>query len=96
MEDLSSSELPLSPPLVWGKRTYIMGVINLTPDSFSGDGMLVGPSEQPERLAELVLEKAYQFVKDGADILDVGGESTRPGAQSVSMEEELSRVVPVI
>ena len=96
MKDLSNSELSSSPPFAWGKRTYIMGVINLTPDSFSGDGMLAGPSEPPERLAELVLAKAFQFVKDGADILDVGGESTRPGAPSVSVEEELSRVVPVI
>jgi len=73
-----------------------MGIINLTPDSFSGDGMLNGSSGNPERLNELVLTKATQFVKDGADILDVGGESTRPRAQSVSTEEELCRVVPVI
>ena len=75
----------------WGKRTYVMGIINVTPDSFSGDGLL----NEEDRLAA-VLGQARAFVSDGADILDVGGESTRPGSTPVSDEEELARVLPVI
>lgn len=71
----------------WGERTYVMGIINLSPDSFSGDG-LAAP--------EAAVEQARRFVKDGADILDIGGESTRPGFAPVSVEEEIDRVVPVI
>ncbi|MDO8578799.1 MAG: dihydropteroate synthase [Dehalococcoidales bacterium] len=71
----------------WGERTYVMGIINLSPDSFSGDG-LAAP--------EAAIEQARRFVKDGADILDIGGESTRPGFAPVSVEEEIARVVPVI
>lgn len=73
----------------WGSRTYVMGILNVTPDSFSGDGLL--PSS-PAR----ALEQARQFLEHGADILDVGGESTRPGSQTVNAEEEMERVVPVI
>ncbi|MCE5206972.1 MAG: dihydropteroate synthase [Chloroflexi bacterium] len=75
----------------WGKRTYIMGIINITPDSFSGDGLLQG--EDPVADA---LKQAQAFVAAGADILDIGAESTRPGAQAVSVEVETSRLVPVI
>lgn len=75
----------------WGSRTYLMGILNLTPDSFSGDG-LVGEAGMVDR----ALAQARQFVAAGADILDVGGESTRPGAQPVGIGEELERVVPVI
>ncbi len=78
-------------PLPWGTRTFIMGIINLTPDSFSGDG-LVGH----ESLVEAALQQAEVFLRDCADILDVGGESTRPGAEAVSEAEELERVIPVI
>ncbi len=78
--------------LEWGKRTYVMGILNITPDSFSGDGLLGGGDVS----LQVVLEKARQMVAGGADILDVGGESTRPGAQPVSLQEELERVVPVI
>jgi dihydropteroate synthase len=81
----------LSFPLAWGTRTFVMGVLNVTPDSFSGDGLM---STVDVTTAALV--KARQFVEAGADILDVGGESTRPGAQPVSAEEEIHRVVPVI
>lgn len=77
--------------LPWGSQTFIMGILNLTPDSFSGDGLLA--STDPTTAA---LQQAHQFVADGAHILDIGGESTRPGAQPVSAEEELQRVVPVI
>ncbi|MDD5166309.1 MAG: dihydropteroate synthase [Candidatus Omnitrophica bacterium] len=72
-----------------GSRVRIMGILNLTPDSFSGDGVY-----KPE--AEEVVELAEKMVKDGADIIDIGGESTRPGAKPVSLKEELSRVIPAI
>ncbi len=76
----------------WGKRTYVMGILNITSDSFSGDGLLnKGVNE-----IELALEQARQFVAAGADILDIGGESTRPGSQPISAEEELARVLPII
>ncbi len=74
--------------LEWGKRTYVMGIINVTPDSFSGDGL--------GRNVDAALAQAERFVQAGADILDVGGESTRPGHQGVSAEEERDRVVPVV
>jgi dihydropteroate synthase len=75
---------------VWrfGERTYLLGVVNATPDSFSGDG--VGRS--PEAAAE----RARQLVGEGADAIDVGGESTRPGHQPVSAAEEIDRVVPAL
>ncbi len=71
----------------WGERTYVMGIINLSPDSFSGDG-----------IADLgaAVAQAHRFVSEGADILDIGGESTRPGFTPVSVDEEVKRVVPVI
>lgn len=83
--------------LTWGARTYLMGIINLTPDSFSGDGLLTntGP-DTSGRLIETGLEQARRFIADGVDILDVGGESTRPGAEVVSLDEEMERVIPVI
>jgi dihydropteroate synthase len=84
--------------LSWGRRTYIMGILNLTPDSFSGDGLLqkkIGSNEYQIDLDE-ILATAMSFVENGADIIDIGGESTRPGAQSVSEEEEMGRVLPVI
>ena len=84
--------------LIWGSKTYIMGILNLTPDSFSGDGLFKKDST-PDKFQidlEAILEIARDFVENGADILDVGGESTRPGAQFVSAEEEMKRVLPVI
>jgi dihydropteroate synthase len=72
---------------VWGERTYIMGVINVSPDSFSGDGL--------GDVAAAVAQ-ARRFVDEGADLLDVGGQSTRPGFEELSPEEEIRRVVPVI
>lgn len=71
----------------WGERTYVMGIINLSPNSFSGDG-IAG--------IEAVAAQAQRFVSEGADILDVGGESTRPGAPPISIDEEIKRVVPAI
>jgi dihydropteroate synthase len=81
--------------LVWGSRTFIMGILNLTPDSFSGDGLLQKTGEFQHNLDE-ILVKARSFVANGADIIDVGGESTRPGAQSVGADEEMRRVIPVV
>ena len=75
----------------WGSRTYVMGILNVTPDSFSGDGIIARGDT-----VRSAVEQARQFLADGADILDVGGESTRPGSQAVNADEELERVIPVI
>ncbi len=77
----------------WGTRTYVMGIINVTPDSFSGDGVAVGTGE---KLVERAVEQAHRFVEQGADILDIGGESTRPGSKPVTADEEVSRLIPAI
>ena len=77
--------------IIWGARTYVMGILNITPDSFSGDGL----RQDREPLAA-ALEQARRFVAAGADFLDVGGESTRPGSEPVSAEEEQARVIPVV
>jgi dihydropteroate synthase len=82
-------------PFNWGSRTYVMGILNVTPDSFSGDGLLA-LSEDEARGENAALQQAREFLADGADILDVGGESTRPGSQPVTADEELERVIPVI
>jgi dihydropteroate synthase len=78
----------------WGSRTYVMGILNVTPDSFSGDGLI--QEERMETWVEATLVQAHRFAAAGADLLDVGGESTRPGAQSLDADEELRRVLPVI
>jgi dihydropteroate synthase len=75
----------------WGSRTYVMGILNVTPDSFSGDGLMSHGD-----IVEQAVRQAGHFLKYGADILDVGGESTRPGSQTVGAEEEIGRIVPVI
>ena len=82
----------------WGSSTYIMGILNVTPDSFSGDGLIPSPpSPLPTGEGGIrAVEQAKEFLANGADILDVGGESTRPGSESVSADEELERVIPVI
>ena len=77
----------------WGARTYVMGILNITADSFSGDGIL---NTAGQEVLSLALGQARRFVAAGVDFLDVGGESTRPGAQPLGLEEELERVVPVI
>ena len=71
-----------------------MGILNITPDSFSGDGVLA--LSEAVGGAEAAVQQAKEFLSNGADILDVGGESTRPGSQPVDAEEELERVIPVI
>ena len=75
----------------WGTRTYLMGILNITPDSFSGDGLMAKGDT-----VESSLEQARRFVAAGAAILDVGGESTRPGSEPISVVEERRRVLPVI
>jgi len=72
----------------WGERTFIMGVVNLTPDSFSGDGL--------GNDTDAAMAQARCFIEEGADIIDVGGESTRPESAPVSADEELKRVIPLI
>jgi dihydropteroate synthase len=79
----------------WGARTYVMGILNVTPDSFSGDGLIRDLSGN-DVLVSLAVEQARHFVEVGADILDVGGESTRPGAEPIDASAELARVLPVI
>lgn len=75
----------------WGSRTYVMGVLNVTPDSFSGDGIIA----QGDAVS-VAVEQARAFLAAGCDILDVGGESTRPGSQPVDAAAEKGRVIPVI
>ncbi|MBN2387071.1 MAG: dihydropteroate synthase [Anaerolineales bacterium] len=86
--------------LAWGQRTYVMGILNVTPDSFSGDGLLPPPklsmSTGNEAGAEQGVRVARRFLEAGADLLDVGGESTRPGSQPVTAAEEMDRVIPII
>ena len=72
----------------WGKRTYLMGVLNVTPDSFSDGGDF--------NTTESALAQAENMVKSGVDIIDIGGQSTRPGAAEISLTEELNRVIPVV
>jgi dihydropteroate synthase len=91
-EHLQSKALTLgNRTFVWGRQTYIMAILNITPDSFSGDGLL-----RTDDVMEAALTHARQAIREGADILDVGGMSTRPGSKFVSIEEEYRRVVPVI
>ncbi len=72
----------------WGARTYVMGILNVTPDSFSGDGVAAN--------AEALARRVDALIREGADIIDVGGESTRPGAPEVDADTELARVLPAI
>ncbi|NWF52306.1 MAG: dihydropteroate synthase, partial [Nitrospirae bacterium] len=81
--------------LAWGKfslnfskKTYIMGILNVTPDSFADGGLYFDKQS--------AIQKAYKLAEEGADIIDIGGESTRPGADPISVEEELRRTIPVI
>ena len=76
----------------WGRRTYVMGILNVTPDSFSGDGLLAA---NPDPVSAAV-DAARAMVEEGADLLDIGGESTRPGHSPVSSSEEIERTAPVI
>lgn len=73
---------------VLGERTYVMGILNVTPDSFSDGGKF--------NSVELAIKRTEELIKDGADIIDVGGESTRPNFEAVSAKDEIDRVVPII
>ena len=84
--------LAIGPRLfAWGERTYVMGILNVTPDSFSGDGLLAASDP-----VEAAIAQARRMVADGADLLDVGGASSRPGHAPIPPDEEINRVVPVI
>lgn len=95
MRALAAPAMTIGPAtFTWGARTYIMGVINVSPESFSGDGL---------RTADAAVEQARRFAADGADIFDIGGQSTRPGANKseagfdeITPEEEIARVVPAV
>lgn len=80
--------LPSRPPLILGQTALVMGILNVTPDSFSDGGQ--------HNLVDAALAHARQMIAEGADIIDIGGESTRPGAPPVGPQEELDRVMPVI
>lgn len=87
---------PARPPFPWGTRTVVMGIVNVTPDSFSGDGLVEPPAADTADVVAAAVEQARRMVAEGADILDVGGESTRPGHARVDEADELARVLPVI
>ena len=79
---------PHPTPFPWGQRTFVMGIINVTPDSFSGDGLGAN--------VDAAVEQGLSFESLSADMLDVGGQSTRPGHTPISEQEELTRVIPVV
>jgi dihydropteroate synthase len=81
--------------LEWGQHTYVMGIINVTPDSFSGDG-IIEEALAPDTIVARAVAQAQQFVAEGATFIDVGGESTRPNFAPIPAEQELARVLPVI
>ncbi|MDP3048114.1 MAG: dihydropteroate synthase [Thermodesulfovibrionales bacterium] len=74
--------------LDFSKKTYLMGILNVTPDSFSDGGQYFDRG--------LAIKRAHEMVEEGADIIDVGGESTRPGSEPVPLQEEIARTIPVI
>jgi dihydropteroate synthase len=80
---------------VWGSRTFVMGIVNVTPDSFSGDGLLA-PGRDGGGAVDTAVALARRMVAEGADLLDVGGESSRPGHAVVDAAEEERRIVPVV
>jgi dihydropteroate synthase len=93
--------LPADPPAAltiggrtfqWGSRTFVMGVINVTPDSFSGDGLLAGHGDP----VTAAVDQARRMAEEGADLLDIGGVSTRPGHAEVDAATEAERVLPVL
>ncbi|MGB8348583.1 MAG: dihydropteroate synthase [Ktedonobacteraceae bacterium] len=81
--------------LAWGQQTHVMGILNVTPDSFAGDGLIEDALTQ-DMVIERAIAQAQAFVAEGATLLDVGGESTRPHFQPLPLEQELERVLPVI
>ncbi len=91
-ESLLPEPSPLDELFTWGARTYVMAILNVTPDSFSGDGMY----NEPGVVIERAVAQVEQFIAEGADIIDVGGESTRPGSTPIHPSEEIQRIIPVI
>ena len=93
VERLNGSDGRLLTPteLAWGVKTYVMGIVNVTPDSFSGDGLF-----NHDKHISKIVELGKEFADAGADLLDVGGESTRPGNEPISIDEELARIIPAI
>ena len=89
-QDHSLSHIPVSrgEALEWGRRTYVMGIVNVTPDSFSGDGMGTDIAA--------IVDLALRLEEEGADFIDVGAESTRPGSSPIGIEQELGRLMPAI
>ncbi|KPK99002.1 MAG: hypothetical protein AMJ95_01770 [Omnitrophica WOR_2 bacterium SM23_72] len=79
-----------------GTKTHIMGIVNLTPDSFSGDGLYQKVRSSEFGVRSEVLKIVERMIEDGADMIDIGGESTRPQARKISVKEEISRTLPVI
>src|SRR4051812_16599421 len=101
LPDNAGRGVPATPPapmrigsrtFAWGERTYVMGVVNVTPDSFSGDGLLATGSD----FVNAAVEQARGMVDERADLIDVGAESTRPGYRRISIEEEIDRAIPVV
>ncbi len=83
----------------WGERTFLMGIINVTPDSFSGDGLVPrdgAAGADAAQIVERAVAQARTMAAEGADLLDIGGESTRPGHTVVAADEEIARVVPAV
>jgi dihydropteroate synthase len=76
----------------WRSRTYVMGIINVTPDSFSGDGLMSDRTDP----VDAAVTQAKRMAQEGADMLDIGGQSTRPGHAQLSVEEEVARAIPVV
>lgn len=90
--DTAPGALRIGPAtFAWGERTYVMGIVNVTPDSFSGDGLLATSDPVAAAVAQ-----GRRMVAEGADLLDVGGESTRPGHDAVDEAAEIQRVRPVV
>ena len=104
-----AAPLPIGPQVFrWGERTHVMGILNITPDSFSGDGLLGGSSIRSAQtgiahgaesdpdpvLAAVAIGR--RMVEEGADLLDIGGESTRPGHEVIAAADEIARVIPVV
>jgi dihydropteroate synthase len=89
LSDYFPPPLPVGQTLFdWGKRTYVMGILNTTPDSFSDGGEF--------NSLPTAIHQAKAMVQGGAHIIDIGGQSTRPGAETVSLKEELERTIPII
>lgn len=88
MTRLSECKVSNGENIVWGNRTYIMGIINITPDSFSGDGLGTNIKK--------IVDQAQRFEFEGADFLDLGAESTRPGHLQITIEDEIERLIPAI